>query len=82
MILLRFFMCARLESMNDRNKWIFNKVQKSPGRICAEAKGYIEAFNSVHDGFSSSSVTSDKRWVPPLPGWVKMNCDAFLKVKS
>lgn len=45
---------------NDRNKWVFEKVQKSPERIRAKAKVYIEAFSSVHGCFSSSPVTSDK----------------------
>lgn len=54
---------------NDQKKWVLEKLWKSSKRP-VEAMGFIEAFDLVVH-----------HWVPPLSGWVKINCDASLKVE-
>ena len=45
----------------------------------AEAIGLIESFYAVHGGDALPQQNSICRWLPPLPGWVKVNCDATLQ---
>lgn len=76
--LFRIFGILSWSVWQDRNNWVFEKVCKIPEKILVEALGFLEAFDHVHVSEISTAPHRDQVWIAPLPGWVKVNCDASL----
>lgn len=69
-----------------RNKWVFTREWMNEVQINArgveEFHEYCQAIKSPEDTLRKQTGANDQRWVPPSPGFLKVNVDGAFDAKT